>query len=87
MSCRAVSTCPAGLPEPSAAEAGLLARGNHNAEQAVRDHKRSADSFIHHHYWSPSVVTGERKEEDTRHKISIISAKNDTEICLFAVYI
>ena len=36
------TTCPAGLPEPSAAEEGLLARGNNNAEQAVRDHRRSA---------------------------------------------
>ena len=48
----------------SAAEEGLVARGNNNAEQAVRDHKRSAeDSFVHHHCWSPSVATGERKEE------------------------
>ena len=33
------TTYPAGLPEPSAAEEGLLARGNYNAEQAVRDHR------------------------------------------------
>ena len=59
------TTCLAGLPEPSAAEEGLLARGNNNAEQAVRDHRQSAeDSFVHHHYWSPSVVTSKRKEED-----------------------
>ena len=49
----------------STAEGGLLARGNNNAEQAVRDHRRSVeDSFVHDHYWSPSVVTGERKEEE-----------------------
>ena len=53
------------LPEPSAVEEGILARGNNNAQQAVWDHRRSAeDSSVHHHYWSPSVVTGERKEEE-----------------------
>ena len=62
----AVSTThPAGLPEPSATEEGLLVRDNNNAEQAVQDHMRSAeDSFVHHHYWSPGVVTGERQEEE-----------------------
>ena len=44
------------------------ARGNNNAEQAVRDGTtgdlRRTASFVHHHYWSPSVVTGERREED-----------------------
>ena len=66
-----VGTCPAGLPEPLAAEEGLLTRGNNNAEQAVRDHRRSVeDSFIRHHYWSPSAVTDKRKEEEvTRSKL------------------
>ena len=110
--CRAVSiTCPAGQAiEPSAAEEGLLARGNHKAEQPCRtrrsNHQRlrrdfwpeaatmqsklydttgdrqlrsapllvsqcshiasctipqATDSFVQHHYWSPSAVTGERK--------------------------
>ena len=61
-----------GLPEPSAAEAGgPLARGNNNAEQVVRDHRRSAeDSFVYHHYWSLSVVTGERKEEDFTFRVT-----------------
>ena len=55
------------LGQASAAEEGLQARGNNNAEQAVRDHRRSAeDSSVHHHYWSPSVVIGERKEEEER---------------------
>ena len=57
------TTYPAGLPEPSAAKEGLLARGNNNTEQTVPDHinKRSAeDSFVHRRYWSPSVVTGEQ---------------------------
>ena len=47
----------------SAAEEGLLAKGTNNAEQAVWDHRRSEeDSFVHHHYWSLSVVTSERKD-------------------------
>ena len=55
----------AGLPEPSVAEEGLLARGNNNAEQAVRDHRRSAeDSFVHHFYRSKGGVTSEQKEEE-----------------------
>ena len=47
---------------------GLLARGNNNAERAVQDHRQSAeDSFVHHRYWFPSVVTGEQKEHGTSH--------------------
>ena len=39
--------------------------GKNNAEQAVRDHRRSAeDGFVHRRYWPPSVVTGDRKEEE-----------------------
>ena len=50
------TTRPAGLPEPSAAEEGLLAIGNSDVEQAVRDHRRSAeDGFLHHYSnWFPS---------------------------------
>ena len=56
----------AGQLKLSAAEGRLLARGNNNAQQAVQDHKPSL-SFINHHYWSPSVVTGKRKEEELLH--------------------
>ena len=41
------------------------------SEQAVRDHRWSAeDSFVRHHYWSPDVVTGEWKEEEFQHKLT-----------------
>ena len=61
------TTCPAGLPEPPAAEEGLLARGNNTQNMlygTIADLRRAAASFIAATgipvYF---IVTGERKEE------------------------